>query len=229
MQGPFSYESNLALLRQTGAAYMVTKESGKAGGFAEKLAAAEAAGVKTVIIGRPTKEEGLSLEDVMKLCGISPKVERAAWFPMFCDLTGKKILVVGAGKIAARRIRILSQFDCQLTVVAPEVLEPVYRLEEEGSLTIKRKAYERSDLVGADLVLAATGDRSLNQSIGRQCKEEGITVNVADRKEECDFYFPGVIRHGDLTIGFTAGGKDHALAKKARVLIERGLENGLDR
>ncbi|MCI7301750.1 MAG: precorrin-6A reductase [Clostridiales Family XIII bacterium] len=230
MQGPFSYESNLAMLRQIKADYLVTKESGAAGGFAEKLAAAEEAGAGVIIIGRPQREEGISLEEAMALCSLeeAPK-ERAAWFPMFCDLTGKQILVVGGGRIAARRIRILSQYDCRLTIVAPQVLAPVKELERQGLLRIKEKPYEEADLLGADLVLAATGDRQLNKSIGETCKQRNITVNVADRKEECDFYFPGVIRHGDLTIGFTAGGKDHALAKKARILIERGLENGLDR
>ncbi|MCQ4636375.1 precorrin-6A reductase [Anaerovorax odorimutans] len=230
MQGPFSYEDNLAMLRHINADYLVTKESGEAGGFSHKLAAAEAAGAKVIIIGRPKQEEGISLEEALKLCGLSQvPAKKAAWFPMFQDLTGKRILVVGGGRIAARRIRILSQYNCLLTVVAPEVLPPVKELERQGLLRLEERPYEEADLEDADIVLAATGDRELNRSIGILCRQKEITVNVADRKEECDFYFPGVIRHGDLTIGFTAGGKDHALAKKARILIERGLENGLDR
>ena len=62
MQGPFSREMNLALLHQTEAKYFVTKESGKNGGFAEKLEAAEQAGAVLLVIGRPI-EEGLSVEE----------------------------------------------------------------------------------------------------------------------------------------------------------------------
>ena len=67
MQGPFSRELNLAMLRSTGAAWMVTKEAGRAGGFEEKMTAAKEAGVKVVLIGRPQEQEGLSMEDGAKL------------------------------------------------------------------------------------------------------------------------------------------------------------------
>lgn len=67
MQGPFSKELNLAMLRSTGAAWMVTKEAGRAGGFEEKMTAAKEAGVKVVLIGRPQEQEGLSIEDGVKL------------------------------------------------------------------------------------------------------------------------------------------------------------------
>lgn len=67
MQGPFSEEMNVAMMRQVNAAYLVTKESGKAGGFQEKIRAAKKAGAKTVLIGRPREEEGLLLEQVKKM------------------------------------------------------------------------------------------------------------------------------------------------------------------
>ena len=63
MQGPFSRELNLAMLRQIGASYLVTKESGRAGGFPEKLLAAQEAGARLVLIGRPPEQEGLSIEE----------------------------------------------------------------------------------------------------------------------------------------------------------------------
>lgn len=67
MQGPFSKELNLAMLHSTGASWMVTKEAGRAGGFEEKMTAAKEAGVKVVLIGRPQEQEGLSIEDGVKL------------------------------------------------------------------------------------------------------------------------------------------------------------------
>lgn len=230
MQGPFSYEMNRAMLLQTGAEYLITKESGSAGGFAEKLAAAEDAGANVIIIGRPKKEEGHTLEEVLQRLDVKKTEEkRAVWFPMFTDIKDKRIVVVGAGKIAGRRIRTLVQFECSLIVIAPEAETFVEDFLQRGLLDYQRKEYEETDLADADLVLAATGDRELNRSIGLYCKEHGITVNVADRKEECDFYFPAIVQHGDLIAGITAGGKDHGLVVRGKKLIKQGLENGLDR
>lgn len=64
MQGPFSYEMNLAMLQSTGASYLITKESGRAGGFQEKADAALAAGCQLVVIGRPVQEQGMSLSEM---------------------------------------------------------------------------------------------------------------------------------------------------------------------
>lgn len=249
MQGPFSHEINAAMLRQTGAEYLVTKESGKAGGFEEKLTAAEETGAKVIIIGRPVAEEGITLEEAMRLCGVPAEglrqeaeakdpdqtaeiVEKqgrkkAKWFPQFIDISGKRVLVAGAGRIAARRIDALSLFDVKLTVVAPDLSQQVLNLESEG-VTIRKRAFEEEDLEGMDLVLAATDDRNLNKKIGILCRERNIAVNVADRKEECDFYFPGIVQKGALTIGITAGGKDHSLTVKGKKLIREALEKGLD-
>lgn len=69
MQGPFSAELNAAMIRQTGAAWLVTKESGRAGGFEEKLQAAEETGAKVVLVGRPEKESGVSLEEALERLG----------------------------------------------------------------------------------------------------------------------------------------------------------------
>lgn len=242
MQGPFSHDTNLAMLRQTGAKYLVTKDSGKAGGFSAKLTAAEEAGVTVVLIGRPPQDEGLSLAEVLERFGIrqskeSPEPQnargprepaeepaRAGWFPQFVDVRGKQILIAGAGIIASRRISTLAGFDVQIKVVAPKVSETVRGLAESGRVSLEERPFEEGDLPGADLVLAATDDREVNRRIGLLCREKGIAVNVADRKEECDFYFPAVIRKGDLIVGLTAGGKNHSLAAKGKRIISRALE-----
>lgn len=146
------------------------------------------------------------------------------YFPLFIDLSGKTILVVGAGRIALRRIRVLAQFTERLTVIAPEIRPELEPLESAGKLTVFRKEFEPSDLPGADLVLAATNDKAVNELIWKRCKELGIPVNVSSDAGKSDFYFPGVARKGDFVIGVTAGGKDHAAAKRltdsARQLLD---------
>ena len=84
--------------------------------------------------------------------------EKKAYFPMFIDLSEKKVIVVGAGTIAKRRIRSLLAFTNHLTVIAPEVNRELLDLEKEGKLTILKKNYEREDIYDAYMVIAATND-----------------------------------------------------------------------
>ena len=136
-------------------------------------------------------------------------------FPMFVELEGKKAVVVGAGPIAERRIRVLEEFGAKVTVISPEISEGVRDLWEEGRINCIIRPLERADIEGTFLVVAATGDRAVNHQVAVWCWEAGVLVNVADKKEECDFYFPGIAREGCLTAGVCAGGKDHKLAKSA--------------
>ena len=102
MQGPFSAELNLAMLRSTGAAFLVTKEAGRAGGFEEKLAAAKEAGVKVILIGRPKEQEGVSTREGVKLLakrfGIDSRDEKeGAPANSRDEKTGRRAYLIGIG------------------------------------------------------------------------------------------------------------------------------------
>lgn len=228
MQGPFTHELNLAMLRQTGASLLVTKDSGKAGGFREKLTAAEEAGAEVIIIGRPEEEEGFSLSQAADMLNISlpgrQEKEPAVWFPAFISLKGKSVLVAGGGKVASRRINTLSMFDADINVVAPEPSEEILSLAKKGRINFTERKFREEDLEGMDIVIAAAGSREVNRDIGRLCRERNIPVNVADRKEECDFYFPAVILKEGLIVGLTSGGLNHGLAARGRRIVSRALE-----
>lgn len=150
--------------------------------------------------------------------------EKKPYFPMFVDLAEKKVVVVGAGTIAKRRIRSLIEFTNHLYVIAPEVNKELLDLEKDGKLTILKKKYDRKDLYGADLVIAATSDHKVNDDIFSVCKCMGITVNVCSDKTKCDFYFPGIVRKDHIVAGVTASGTNHKLAKKAVERIRAALE-----
>lgn len=139
--------------------------------------------------------------------------EDAPYFPLFVNLSGKKIIVFGGGGIACRRIQTLLDFNSLLTVIAPRVHSDIYRLAEDKKLNLAEKSYEKGDCRGADLVLAATDSRSVNREIFMECNEYKIPVNVADCKEECDFYFPAIIKENFLVMGITASGNNHKLVK----------------
>ena len=140
------------------------------------------------------------------------------YFPMFIDLTEKKVVVAGAGTIAKRRIRSLLNFTNHLTVNAPEVNKELKSLEAEGLLTILKRKCEMEDFYSADLVIAATNDAQINNAIYDTCRKQGILVNVCSNKQKCDFYFPGIAMKDQVVVGITASGKDH---KRAKALVEQ--------
>ncbi len=146
------------------------------------------------------------------------------YFPIFVDLSEKHIVVVGAGKIAARRIRTLLEFAGKITVIAPEIEEAILALAGKGPVQLKRRVFEESDLDGADMVLAITDDKELNTTIGTLCREKGIPVNTSHDKTLCDFYFPGVVQKENVVVGVTASGKDHAQARAVTEKIRETLD-----
>lgn len=140
------------------------------------------------------------------------------YFPMFVDLSDRKVVVVGAGTIAKRRIRTLTDFTNCLTVIAPEVNKELKDMEADGKITILRKTYEREDIYDAALVIAATNDKRMNQDIYSACKCLGIPVNVCNDKTRCDFYFPGIASGENLVAGISTSGHEN---KKARGIVEK--------
>ena len=144
--------------------------------------------------------------------------KKKPYFPMFVDLSEKKVVVVGAGTIAKRRIRSLIEFTNHMVVIAPEVNPELQELESSGVIGILRKNYEREDIYGADIVIAATNDHKTNDDIYSVCKCMGITVNVCSDKNKCDFYFPGIARKEQIVVGVTATGTDH---RKAKDVVEK--------
>lgn len=222
MQGPFSYEMNLALLRQTHAKYLVTKDTGAAGGFAEKLRAAADTGTTVVLISRPTEESGLTLTELCVLIkerfALSPCAEKSAVntrFPLFVSLAGRKCVIFGAGRIAARRATILQQVGASVTIIAPEA---------HGVTPDFVRGYEQSDLTGAFIVVAATNDRAVNARIAADCERARILCSVADCAEESTFYFPALCQAGTLTAGVVSDGSDHAATAKVAARIREVLQ-----
>ena len=146
------------------------------------------------------------------------------YFPLFFDLSEKRALVVGGGRIAARRVNTLLPFVGRITVVAPEAAPELRALAAEGRLTLLERPFDDADLEGAQLVLCATGDEALDERVWRLCRERGILVNIASDKDKCDFYVPGVARSGSLVAGVTAGGTDHTKARETTEKIRKLLE-----
>ncbi len=147
------------------------------------------------------------------------------YFPLFINLKEKEILVFGGGTIATRRVKALLPCGAVIRVVAPEISEELKQLAEENqSLTLEYRKYKPSELQKPDFVLAATNDENINTIIFRECRHKGILVNVASDKEKCDFFFPGIVQQGDITVGITANGKNHKKAAEVTDKIRKILE-----
>ena len=151
---------------------------------------------------------------------------RKPYFPMFVDISGKKIIVAGGGRIAERRVDTLLKFADNITVIAPKVTERIRKKAEEGKLCWIKESFRedmKNRLLDADMVLAATNDIACNEQIMRICNQRGIPVNVSHKKELCDYYFPAVVVKYYVTVGITSGGQSHMQVKKIREQIENAL------
>ena len=139
-------------------------------------------------------------------------------FPMFVDLHGRKVVVVGAGNIAQRRIGVLLSFGADVTVIAP-----AFREKPEGPVYIKRP-YETGDLEGAYFAVAATDNRQVNHQVGVDAAGLGIPVSVADCLAECTFFFPAICQGDNLVAGVVSDGTDHHKTARAARAIRKTLE-----
>lgn len=146
------------------------------------------------------------------------------YFPLFFRLKGRKILVAGGGTIACRRVRVLLEFQPEITVAAPEFHREMEELAAQGRLTLLRTEAGKVRFQGIFLFLACTDDPEENHRLCEQARAAGALANNCSLKEDCDFYFPSVVRKGENVIGINAGGTDHSKVKTLR----RELETFLD-
>lgn len=146
------------------------------------------------------------------------------YFPMFVDISRKRIVVVGGGKVAQRRVETLLGFAEDILVAAPEITEDIREFYEAARIQWVETSYHTEVLQGADMVLAATDDVQCNEQIVEDCHERGILVNAAHKKELCDFYFPGVVKKENLVVGVTSSGLSHSEVRHIRERIENALD-----
>ncbi len=147
---------------------------------------------------------------------------RKPYFPIFTDISEYKIIIVGGGTVAQRRVETLLHFAEDITVVAPVITEELREFWKQKRIVWVEKSYEsKMDemLKCADMVLAATDDLRCNEQIVKVCRSCGVLVNASHKKELCDFYFPAIVVKGNAVAGVTASGMNHMQAKCLRKKI----------
>jgi precorrin-2 dehydrogenase len=140
-------------------------------------------------------------------------------YPIFLDLKDRPVLVVGAGKVALRKVKGLLEAGARVMVVAPE-----WESEFE-SLPVRLipRRFRATDLSGAMLVFAATDDRLTNHRIGIAAKGKGVFANIADSAEECDFVVPARLQRGTVQVAVSTGGENPRLSAELRKRLEEVL------
>lgn len=151
----------------------------------------------------------------------------APLFPAFIKLADRACLVVGAGEVGASKIESLLIAGARVTVVAPRAISNIESLAHSGALTWLQREFQVDDLSGIFLVIAATSSDAANRAAFLEAQRRGILCNSVDDPPNCDFYFPAVVRRGDLQIAISTAGESPALAQRIRQNLEKNLDDSL--
>lgn len=146
-------------------------------------------------------------------------------FPIFLKLTGRRCLVIGAGNLAESKIESLRAANANVTVIAPDARPRILDLAAGGEITFHQRAYAEGDLTAQKyfLVVTATDVPAVNRAVYQEAVANEIMVNAVDDPPFCDFYFPSVVRRGDLQIAISTAGSSPALAQRLRKEINAQL------
>src|SRR6202041_311627 len=157
----------------------------------------------------------------MRLCfPHSGRILEMNYFPIFFDLTAQKVLVVGGGEVALRKIALLERSGASITVVAPEIVPELMARAAAGTLKLAMREFVPEDLDGARLVIVATSRRAVNRWIAKLSESRNVPVNVVDDREASRFIVPAVIDRDPVMIAISTGGSSPVLARRLRARLE---------
>lgn len=147
-------------------------------------------------------------------------------FPMFIKLEGKRVVVVGAGSVGEAKIGGLLETGARIRVIAREATAAVRDWAREGKIELELRLFAPTDLDGAFLAVVATSSRTLNERAYDEAQKRNVLCNVVDVPDLCDFFYPSIVRRGDLQIAVSTAGQSPSLAQKIRQQLERQFGPG---
>ena len=142
------------------------------------------------------------------------------YYPVFLDFDGAEVLVVGAGEIAARKLRLMRRTAANITVVAPEACLEIQEWAKGRGLTWHARAFADGDVVAQRYVVAATSDASLNRRVSALAKAQNIPVNVVDDAEACTAITPAIVDRDPVVVAIGTEGAAPVIARRLRERIE---------
>ena len=145
---------------------------------------------------------------------------RPGLYPLYVDLSGRAVLVVGGGPVAARKVAGLLAGGARVTVVAPDICDELEALAGREEVTVERRPYAAEDVDGQWLVIAATRRADVNRAVFEQAERARVFCNVVDDPDLCTCHVPAVVRRGMLQLAISTGGASPALAAHLRRRLE---------
>jgi len=145
---------------------------------------------------------------------------------MFLKLEGRQCLVVGAGKVGEPKIGGLLESGAHVRVVALDASPIVRQWARSGKIDLELRPFVADDLDGAFLAVVATNSRTLNERVYHEAQRRRVLCNVVDVPDLCDFFYPAVVRRGDLQIAVSTAGQSPSLAQKIRQQLEKQFGPG---
>lgn len=152
-------------------------------------------------------------------------------FPVFLKLNQLHVLLIGAGNVGLEKLTAIlnNSPQTQVTIVAEKVAPEIWQYNEQyPALVILNKSFEEADLDGKDLVIVATDQPVLNETIRKLARDRRLLINVADKPELCDFYLGSIVKKGDLKLGISTNGKSPTVAKRLKEVLQSNLPDELD-
>jgi len=145
---------------------------------------------------------------------------------MFMKLEGRHCLVVGAGKVGEPKIAGLLETGARIHVVALDATATVRDWARAGKIDLELRAFSNDDLESAFLAVVATSSRTLNERVYYEAQRRGVLCNVVDVPDLCDFFYPSIVRRGDLQIAVSTAGQSPSLAQRIRQQLEKQFGPG---
>lgn len=145
------------------------------------------------------------------------------YLPVCLQLRGAPVVLVGGGKVATRKARLLLRAGASLTVVAPEITPDLESLLAQHGGNWQQSSYRETDLHGRVLVVAATPHRAVNEQVHRDATALNLPVNVVDSPDLCTFIFPSIVDRDPLVIAISSSGRSPVLARQLRRRLEAML------
>ncbi len=151
------------------------------------------------------------------------------WFPLFVNLENKKVLVIGGGKIAYKKITKILEYSANVTIVAEKIEEEKLLQLENVKIVDNKRIENDKDIIGElvkdyFLVIAATNDEELNENIAKICDSRGILINNISSKTEMNAMFGGIVKNDEFQIAVSTGGKNCRRSRAMKSEIQKILD-----
>jgi precorrin-2 dehydrogenase / sirohydrochlorin ferrochelatase len=138
------------------------------------------------------------------------------YYPIYLDLKGRDVLVVGGGAVAEGKALQLLEAGARVTVVSPQLTEALRAAADRGEITHLGGSFAEGDLNGVFLVIGATDDRKVNEKVAMAAGERGLLCNVVDQPDLCNFITPALVTRGELQISVSTGGGSPTLTQRVK-------------